>query len=389
MFECNNVDDLTSRLEYIFIMYKQVFFCGSFPKEGEQPYGGGEVGNTRTVSMLERHGYKVIKIRKRKSPANRGRLLRLLSYPFRISMDWLTVFCTLIFASRKSLVHISGFAGKNTFNEYVLMRMTKLLGFSTLYELRGGGAISFWEKGSFMYRKMFTSILNNSIYIFIQGKELIPLIESVSKVSYHYYPNFVEDEFVPKFIIVKPKDRINLLFYGRLEEEKHVDMVVQIAAIVQKTLPNVYLTIVGNGKKYYLTMIKECMDKFLAQGTYTFLEGCKHNEIPELLVDKHFYIFPSTQPLEGQSNSVTECMSYGVVPIASPQGFNASTIGNEALIVEQLSAKAYANRIIDIMKSGDFEKYSTQVRKRFLENYTQKVIAEKTLAVYQDIMNIV
>lgn len=368
-------------------MNKQVFFCGSFPKEGEQPYGGGEVGNMRTVSMLESAGYNVVKIRKRKSPANRGRILRLLSYPFRIMLDWGSVFCTLLFASRKSLVHISGFAAKNTFNEYVLMRMTKFLGFNTLYELRGGGAIIFWENGSYIYRKMFTSILNNAYYVFIQGKELIPLIESVSKVPYHYYPNYVQDEFVPENLAAKPKDRINLLFYGRIEEAKHVDMVVEIAAIVQRALPNVYLTVVGNGEKYYLTRIKECMDKLLIQGTYTYLEGCKHHEIPALLMDKHFYIFPSTQPLEGQSNSVTECMCYGVVPIASPQGFSVSTIGNEALIINQLSAEAYANRIIDIVRSGNYDEYSSQVHRRFLDNYTQKIVTERTLKVYQEIMD--
>lgn len=366
-------------------MNKQVYFCGSFPKEGEQPYGGGEVGNMRTVGMLERAGYKVVKIRKRKSPADRGKIFRLLSYPFRLLIDWVAVFCTLIFASRKSLVHISGFAGQNTFNEFVLIHITTLLGFHTLYELRGGGAMIFWESGSVLYRKMFAGILNNACYVFIQGKELIPLIESVSKVPYYYYPNYVEDEFVPENLVEKPKDRINLLFYGRIEEAKHVDMVVEIAAMVQRALPNVYLTVVGNGEKYYLTMIKECMDKLLIQGTYTYLEGCKHNEIPALLVDKHFYIFPSTQPLEGQSNSVTECMSYGIVPIASPQGFSASTIGNDTLIVDQMSAEVYANRIIDIVKSGDFEKYSAKVRKRFLENYTQKVVTENTLAVYREI----
>lgn len=365
----------------------KILFYGSFPKKGEQPYGGGEVGNMRTVRMLESAGYEVTKIRKFKSGARWGRHLKILTYPFRLLAGWMVFLCVLLFSSRKNLVHISGFAGATLFNEYVLMHIVKVLGFNALYELRGGGAIAFWEKGSKLYKRMFAYILKNAGYIFVQGKENIPLVESVSTVPCHYYPNYVEDGFAPQTLIPKPNDRINLLFYGRIEEAKHVDMIVEVASIVQRKIPHVYLYVVGNGKMSYLNIVRERMKSLLTQGTYSFRLGCSHDEIPRLLMDKHFYIFPSTQPLEGQSNSVTECMSYGIVPIASPQGFNTSTVGDDLLIVNQLSADEYADRIIGIIQSGSYEKLSGQVRQRYLENYTQKVVTENTLTVYRKILN--
>ena len=208
-------------------MVNKILFYGSFPKEGKQPYGGGEVGNMRTVRMLEGAGYEVTKIRKFKSSARWGRHLKILTYPFRLLAGWIKFFCFLLFSSRRSVVHVSGFAGKTLLNEYVIMHIAKALGFNALYELRGGGAIAFWEKGAMLYKRMFVYILRNACHVFVQGQEIVPLIKSVSDVPCYHYPNCVEDGFAPGELPVKPKDRLNLLFYGRIEEEKHVDMIVR------------------------------------------------------------------------------------------------------------------------------------------------------------------
>lgn len=369
-------------------MNKTIFLYATLPKKGHVPYGGGEVGNMRTIRMLEEAGYKVITMRQRKAKAGWGTFRKLATYPFRLIIGWIEVISKLFFASRKSLVHLSGFAGVTILNEYVLMHIIKLFGFSVLYELRGGGAIGFWENGSSMYRSMFRYLLKSSCYIFVQGKENIPMVKSICQIPVYHYANCVEDGFAPDTFPVKPLDKINLLFYGRLEYNKHVDMIVETAALVQDQIPNVYLTIVGNGQQAYLDIVKAKMKKLLKAGSYCYQSGCKHEELPKLLMDKHFYIFPSTQPREGQSNSVTECMSYGIVPIASRHGFNRSTIGDDNLIVDKLTSEEYSNRIINIIRSGKFDKYSKIVYSQFQNNYTQKVVFDKTLKVYEEIMKI-
>lgn len=369
-------------------MKNRIFFYGSLPLEGKPPFGGGEIGNMRTIRMLESGGYEVVQIRHRKAPANAGNVQKLVSYPIRLFFEWFEVLGKLLFASRKSLVHFSGFAGATVFNEYVLVHLIKLLGFQVLYELRGGGAIQFWEQGSAFYRRMFRYILNSACQIFIQGKENIPLISSISEVPVYHYPNCVEDGFIPHNLPPKPKDRINLVFYGRVEENKHVNLIVEITALVQKELKSTHLTIVGDGQKKYLDNVKKSMKSLLIPGSYNYLQGCKHEDLPSLLVDKHFYIFPSTQPREGQSNSVTECMGFGIIPIASPQGFNRSTIGDDYLIIDYLTAEQYANRIVEIVKHKQFDKLSAQMQKRFRENYTQDIVFMKTLNVYRSIIEI-
>ena len=357
----------------------------SLPKKGQTPYGGGEVGNLRTVRMLQVAGYEVTTIRHKKSGSSWGRLHTLLSYPLRLFAGWTETFCKLLFSSRKSIVHLSGFAGVTIFNEYVLMHIFKGLGFRVIYELRGGGVIGFWENGSNSYKKMFHYLIEQACYVFSQGQENISLLQSITKTPIYHYANCVEEEFAPKKMPVKPADRINLLFYGRVEENKHVDLIVEAVSIIQKSLPNVYLSIVGNGKQDYIEHIKEMMNLLLIPNTYCYTPGCKHEALPALLEDKHFYIFPSTQPREGQSNSVTECMAYGIIPIASPQGFNRSTIGDDRLIVDKLDAEEYANRIIEIVKNEQVKELAHHVYTRFCENYTDSVVFNRTLTVYNEI----
>lgn len=361
----------------------KVYMYATLPKKGQTPFGGGEVGNMRTVRMLREVGYDVVTIRQRKAEATWGKRRVLLSYPFRMLTGWTETFCKLLFASRKNIVHLSGFAGKTIFNEYVLMHIMRGLGYKVVYELRGGGAVGFWEKGSTLYKKMFGYLINNACYVFSQGQENIPMLKTISNTPTYHYANCVEDGFAPEKLPSKPNDRINLLFYGRCEENKHVDMIIETAALIQKAVPNVFLTIVGNGQQSYIDMIKNKMRRELKDGTYIYLPGCKHEGLPNLLTDKHFYIFPSTQPREGQSNSVTESMAYGIIPIASPQGFNRSTIGDNKLIVDELKAEAYAQKIIEIIKTDNCNKYSEQVFKQFKNNFTQEVVFKRTLEVYK------
>ena len=366
-------------------MVKKVFIYATLPKKGHVPFGGGEVGNLRTIRMLRESGYIVVTMRQRKANAEWSRLYVILTYPFRIMVGWLDVLCKMTFASRRSIAHLSGFAGKTIFNEYVIMHIMKMLGFKAVYELRGGGANGFWDNGTKRYRRMFSYLVNSANYVFVQGKEIIPLVKCICDTPVYHYANCVENGFAPSSLPEKPQNRINLFFYGRCEENKHVDMIVEVAALVQKNIPNVYLTIVGNGKQSYIEMVKNKMEKLLRPDSFIYLPGCKHDELPSLLEDKHFYIFPSTQPREGQSNSVTECMSYGIIPIASPQGFNRLTIGDGNLIVDDLSAEVYAGRITDIIRKGEMEKYSLFVRKRFMENYTESVVYRGLSAVYESL----
>ena len=337
--------------------------------------------------MLESANYKLTIIRKIRVPSTYGIIRRNITYPFRLLEGWIMVLFVLIKSSSTCIFHLSGFAGVTILNEFIIVFLVRLFNFRIVYELRGGGADNFYTNNSMMYRFMFRFILKHSNWILAQGEEIIPFIQRFTPVPVFHYPNCVEDYFIPNKFPLKNFKKINLLYYGRIEKDKNVDLIIEVASMVQKRFPNVYLTIIGNGIASYVEYIKKKMEDSLTQGTFVFREGITHEGLPTYLKDMHFYIFPSSQIREGQSNSVTECMSYGIIPIVSKNGFNQSTVGDSRFVVDSFSSKEYSSRIIEIIESGSFNLYSHRVYTHFINCFSQRVVYNKMLKIYKIIMD--
>lgn len=369
-------------------MKKTVYFTGTLPKKGKVPFGGGEVGNVRTIRMLDGFGYKVVSVRRIVSTTSAISYSKYITFPLRTFWNAIQWFFVLMFGTRKNgIAHVSGFYGSTISIEIIQTFLAKLFGYKLVYELRGGGAIQFYEEGSERYRKQFRYILNKADYLFTQGRENEPLLKQLCNKPVFYYPNCVQRGFYPEEMPSKPIDKINLLFFGRIEQPKNPLLIVKVTSLLQQKYDNITLTMIGNGDKELIKQVKEEMEKMLAPGTYKLMSGCQHQELQNQLLDKHFYVFPSEQIREGQSNAVTEAMSFGIIPIASPQGFNRSTIGDNNLIIDNLTADSYATRIATIIEKGMIGYYGQFVRKRFMNNYTEKVVFENTKNEYLNIFN--
>lgn len=360
-------------------MKKHIYFYGSLPPKNKAAYGGGEIGNLRTVKMLRSLGYDVTTVRKLRSKSSASTFIKLFTYPWRLLDGVVKFFFTVLSGNRKSIVHISGFGGHTIFNEFLIVATSKLMGYFTIFEIRGGGYFINQSKWYVIFRNW---ILRHSDYIFSQGMENKPLIEQVCQKPFFYYPNYLEDDFIPKVMPHKPDGAFNMVFFGRVEKEKNVRLIVETAAILQKQYNNITLTIIGNGQADYVADIRNLMHDRLVSGSYELLPGCPHDELRQHLMDKHFYIFPSGQIFEGHSNAVTEAMAYGIVPVASPQGFSRTVVGNDELIVDELSAEQYAKRIARIIDDNRFNELSAFVYNRIQENYTYSIVRNKLSDVY-------
>lgn len=363
-------------------MENKIYFYGSFPPKNKAAYGGGEEGNLRTVKLLQSLGYEVTIIRKLRSRSSSSDFVKLMTYPWRFLDGIVKFFFIALFGSRNSIVHISGFGGYTVFNEFLIVSISKLMGYFTIFEIRGGGFFINQSKWYIIFRNW---ILRHSDYIFSQGMENKPLIEQVCQKPFFYYPNYLDTEFLPKELPHKDMQEIRLFFFGRIEQAKNVKLIVEIAAILQKQYNNVTLTIIGNGQADYVADVRTLMRDRLVPGSYELLPGCPHDELRKHLPDKHFYIFPSEQIFEGHSNAVTEAMAYGIVPIASPQGFSRTVVGNDELIVDELSAEQYAKRIARIIEDNRFNELSAFVYNRIQENYTCSIVRNQLSVVYSKI----
>ena len=88
---------------------------------------------------------------------------------------------------------------------------------------------------------------------------------------------------------------------------------------------------------------------YLRIGWYTPVSYTHLDKLPSLLLDKHFFIFPSEERREGHSNALTETMCYGIIPIASKAAVSYThltiyTLGlddSEKKVIKKKATKIY------------------------------------------------
>ena len=335
--------------------------------------------------MLRKYKFKIILIEKYKRVPNHSvpNMLLLLS---RMVCNIVKYSLILTFGHRKgSLVHVVGFYGPMLYFEHLLVFVAYSLGYRVIYEMRGGGADLYYENGSEKYRSTFSNLINKTICVFSQGKENFRLIHNVApKKRIFYYPNYVLDAFIPNVYPQKPNDRINFLYFGRVSKTKNVDLVIDIFEKVSQRYNDVFLYIVGNcpEPQYAESIRKKIADGGLSD-RITMRPACNHEELKKILYDKHFYLFPTQEPHEGHSNALTEAMAWGVVPIATSQGFNKSVIGDKRLISSELSIDGFFSVIVNIIDNGLISDISKAVYERVKDNYTAHVVSMELEKEYE------
>ena len=100
---------------------------------------------------------------------------------------------------------------------------------------------------------------------------------------------------------------LNLIFVGRLEQEKGVLQLFKIEKELQKLFIQVNWTIIGKGN------LKQQMIKQWEGKKITFYEPDTTTEVFDILQKQDIFIFPTS--FEGTPVSILECLSAGVVTI--------------------------------------------------------------------------
>ena len=371
-------------------MKNRIYFFANFGDWSKIPFGGGEVGNRRTLALLKKLNYDIVLIPKY-IRVNDHSLINSIELLFKIISNIFLFAKTLINGQRKgAIVHIAGFYGIMIYFEYLLIAIAKVLHYKVIYEMRGGGANKYYEEGHFLYKFFFKRAIRRSDEIFSQGKENFSLIKKIdTNKRIFYYPNYVQGDFYPQQYPQKPKDKINLMYFGRLSKTKNTDIVINTFILLAKEYNNVYLEIIGNSEsQFYTDYIKNKIKESNLESLINILPAFNHKELKKHLVDKSFYIFPSKEPREGHSNALTEAMAWGLIPITTSQGFNRSVIENDSLIVEKLDVKCFVNKIKYIIDNDLIEQFSYNSYNRVLSNYTDEIVLEKLKEEYDFLFNV-
>lgn len=371
------------------LVKRNIYFFAKVGALDKLPYGGGEVGNRRTMQMLREIGYEVVLIDRYYNYDRKN----LLTYMKIIAGDIVSVmrFCLIIgFGTRKdTVVHISGFTGQYMPLEFLSIVLAKLFGYKVTYEIRGGGIIGFYNNGGLFYKYLFTTAVKLADTVFSQGFENKTLIGNVCNTKFFYYPNCVAHEFIPKRCPIKSETCINLLYIGRVSPVKNVNVVVSCLYELLNMGFNARLDVIGDSEDCpgYMEILKQYVLDNNIDEKCIFHGKLSKEKMKPFLSDATFFLFPTQEKREGQSNSLTETMGFGIIPIASSQGYNRAIIGQDELIEDNLSPLAYANRVASIWLSGQVWSLSTSMYDRVLQNFTYTKIKESVTDEYSRIFS--
>lgn len=369
---------------------RTIYFYATLGNMSQSAFGGGEVGNRRTLRLLNQIGYKVVAIPKY-ARSEKYTTFVLTQKIFDIIANLWTYLRILFKGNRNnSTVHIAGFSGTMVYWALILIYISKSLGYKTVYELRGGGIIEHYHSSNKLYKWSFIQAVRKADCIFSQGESNKPLILEIdSHKDFYYYPNYVEDDFSPQEYPLKPQESINLIYFGRLSRTKNIELVIDIFEDVATRINTVVtLTIIGNPEdEQYFNHIKNRVCNSFYKDSITLQTRCPHNVLKTYLKDKHFYIFPTKENGEGHSNALTEAMTWGIIPIATDQGFNKNVIDNDKLIVSRISKESFSNIIVRLFKEKSISEYSQNIYCRAKDLYSYKAAYNGLRQKYSQLFN--
>lgn len=352
---------------------KSIIFYAPLGKDTpKEKIGGAEAGCLKTKKIYEDAGLNVIVLDK---PAmSRGKLrfvLEMLFIPLRLF--WL---CKK--QGTDVPVHIVGFYTKIAGFERLLMKIAHFCGNKVVYELRNGSMVLTYKEGTDKYRQTLRELLLQPEVVLCQGKEYVDFIREQWGIERSFYPNYIMDEFV------KPNntDRarpVRLIYFGRVTESKNVDVTIKALAEIRKAGIDARLDVIGGYNDEYRAVL-DSVAKYGNVSDYVNFYGRKpFSFIAEKLRESHYFLFPSTEKQEGHSNSLTEAMGCGVVPIVSTAGFNRSICGNDRLVVDQIDPMLFAKKVIDIETSGSWTELSDGAYNHILSNYTESIVSKNLI----------
>jgi glycosyltransferase involved in cell wall biosynthesis len=360
-----------------------VLFYAAFGKNTTfDKLGGAEAGCLRTSEILEKSTiYTIVPINK--PVKKKGSVLKYFCQLFNVAVEIKSGLSSDLFA----ILHIAGFFRELIYFEYLYICLAKKTDHKVIYEIRNGDFIINYRNRGRIYKSIVKKVIQHSDVVLCQGSLYLDFVNGFGENKAFFYPNFIMDKYRLCQLPKKPMNRMNLIFSGRVVPAKNIEFIIDICYELKKMDLDFNLKIIGSySEKYYVLLLSK-MKHYELENKIEFTGRKSFEEMSLMLQKAHFFLFPSIEIREGHSNSLTEAMGCGVVPIASTAGFNEEVIGNDDLIIRTLKPIDYACCIKNIWKSNTWEKYAQEVLDRVNSNYTESLVKGTLLTAYNKIIH--
>jgi glycosyltransferase involved in cell wall biosynthesis len=249
-----------------------------------------------------------------------------------------------------------------------------------------GWKVDFEELVEKKYLKLFKNIYKKAdVFIILAASVKEKLKQWEFSQPIYFTTTKVDDYLIKGFDINNKKVTNNLLFLGRIEENKGIFETLRAFQLSQKKCPNITLTYAGNGPDE--KRLKKIIENENVRNV-NFTGFLKNHEKVRAFLYADIYILPSYT--EGMPTSVLEAMAFGVPVITRPVGgipdfFIDNKMG---YLIESKNPNDFAAKI-DLLYSNknkwtEISKYNHQYA---VANFMASKIAKKMMSFYENIFN--
>lgn len=217
--------------------------------------------------------------------------------------------------------------------------------------------------------------------VFTNGKSLYQKYCQIGKATYETIEATLHDAEVKNRI--KPKDwsgTINLLYVGRLYEEKGIEYLLEAVSIMRANKINVKLHIVGSGRLESV-LKHQCKQKNILDVVH-FLGYVPHgSQLFEIYRESHIFVLPSLT--EGVPRVLVEAMANGLPVIATDVGGVSSAVQNQhtGILIEPANPKMICDAVQKIISDNVFALKLAQNALDFAKEHTLEKQAAKMVQI--------
>ena len=356
----------------------KIIYWGPITPAGKASTGGYEAANRKNIDELRRQGVDVEEypypvVPRRFGPLGKLVYVKLFFTPFK----WWK------YRRRHDVVlHSTPPNGALLIPALWGTKMASIFGYKVLLDMRAGSLPHFWATKGKSYQHMIRLLLAASDAVTVEGKANVGFIRDTVKADKEavYFPNLMRCDGIDCFADGKShcdaSGHVNVLYFGRITGAKGIDVILE----TRRHLPDNYIIWLAG------PIAPDVAPDRLRQQGVEYLGMLTPAQLAVTMKKMQFFIFPTRHVGEGQSNSLIEAMSQGLVPVTSRQGFCCDVVADCGVTLPADATGAdYAAAIMDIV-AGDYTRLSAKCRRHIAENHNLSKEISKLVSLYKSLL---
>lgn len=223
-------------------------------------------------------------------------------------------------------------------------------------------------------------LLNFSDSVIVTTDSLQKYLLERDVTKTHLIPNSINTIV---FRPIKLPNKYDLIFVGRLEKQKNLDLLLKACAQVNNRYPGLHILFIGQGtmKTNLVTLAKKL------QLDLTVLSTVQNKDLPQYLNESKLFVLVSK--LEGHPKALLEAMSCGLAVIGSEvEGIKSLIKHNKNGILVKAEVNDISNAICLLLSSPNSRsQLGKEARKYVKANFTTKIVWEKEIELLNQLSN--